>query len=302
MRYLVRSFLLSLTISSFSKMKNLAFIFLLAISTFGLMSCEDVINVKIPNSNPQVQVDGWLYSDTSYQEIKLSYTTTYFDTTLPPPVIGASLMVIDVTAGDTFDFQAQSGNPGLYTSNNLRPILDHKYLLDIKNGSSRYVALDEVKRVPVIDSISFRFEVANPLSTNKIPQLKVWSRDIPGSGDYYKFNVILNGKLLNTFQDIVIQDDRATDGLIFIEPVNIGLNRKEYKKGDTIELRLISLTAVAYTFWTSVNNSVNNTGLFSTPANNVLTNVFNVDAQSKDIPVGFFGCSAVSRKKRVIGQ
>lgn len=269
-------------------------------------SCEDPIVVGLDAATPELSVDGWLYSDTSYQEIKLTKTTEYFDTARQPAVIGAQVSVTDLTDSTIYPYTETA--PGVYSINTFKPLIGRSYQLNIIQEGNTWQAKTDVKRVPPIDSLSFDLiEDGNaapggPRDKNTY-FLTLFSREIQGQGDYYKFDATLNGKPAMSIDNINIIDDKFADGLIFIPPVNFPLNEKEYRLNDTVEVRILSINADAYAFWTEVNTLLNNTsGLFAQIPNNVRTNIKNVTPGSSATAVGYFGGSGVSRKRRIVGQ
>jgi Domain of unknown function (DUF4249) len=287
-----------------SIMKNLIYnlAFILGICVM-LQSCTDPVEVDLPGGTPQLSVDGWLYSNTSRQEIKLTMTTAYFDTNAQPAVTNAKVYVTDLTAFQQYTMLQEVGKPGIYAHNSFKPVVGHTYQLDIYRDFEHFVSQDQVKRVPDIDSLEFTPRKKDTFREKDTWELYLWARDIPGKGDYYKFNTILNGKLRNEGEDINIADDVSTDGLYFIPPISNQLNVTEFSPDiDTVTVRILSLSATSYAFWNTVERALNNGGLFATPVANVLCNILNVNPDSPVKAVGFFGCSGVSTKTRVVGQ
>jgi hypothetical protein len=276
---------------------------LILLCSIAFSGCTDIVQVDLPPATPQLSVDGWLYNDTSYQEIKLTYTTAYFDSTPQPAITNAKIFVTDLTGFQLYPMTQAAGKPGIYCNSKLKPILGHKYQLDIYHDFEHYVASDQVNRVPQIDSLVFTLRNKDTFRKDATWELTLFARDLPGVGDNYKFNVIKNGQLLNTSDDINITEDRSADGLTFIPPINRRLNRLTYKENiDTITVRIMSLSPTSFAFWSTVQNALNNRGLFARPANNVLSNIINVNPYSPTKAVGYFGCSGVSYKTRIVGQ
>ena len=268
-------------------------------------SCEDPIIVGLDAATPELSVDGWIYSDTAYQEIKLNKTTEYFDTTRQPVVVGAQVSVTDLT--DSTIYPYTETRPGLYTTNTFKPLIGRSYQLNIINEGITWKAKTDVKRVPVIDSLNFKLikgggGPGGPRDKDSY-FLTLFARETYGQGDYYKFDATLNGRPALSPDNINIIDDKFGDSLIFITPVNFPLNEKEYRLNDTVEVRILSINADAYAFWTEVNTQLNNTsGLFAQIPTNVRANIYNVTPGNKATAVGYFGGSGVSRKKRIVGQ
>ena len=266
-------------------------------------SCEDPIVVGLDAATPELSVDGWIYSDTSYQEIKLTKTTEYFDTTRQPAVIGAQVSVTDLT--DSTIYPYTETRPGLYTTNSFKPLIGRSYQLNIIQEGITWRAKTDVKRVPPIDSLNFEKQEDGGFEDDNEDAffLTLYARETPGVGDYYKFDAFLNGKRATEIDNINIADDKFADGLIFIPPINFGLNDMDYLLGDTVEVRIQAINADAYAFWTEINTQINNTsGLFAQIPTNIRTNIKNVTPGNSATAVGYFGGSGVSRKRRIVGQ
>jgi hypothetical protein len=269
-------------------------------------SCEDPIIVGLDAATPELSVDAWLYSDTTFQKVQLNKTTEYFDTTRQPVVIGAQVSVTDLTDSTIYPYTETL--PGIYTTTTFRPLIGRSYQLNIIQDGITWQAKTDVKRVPAIDSLNFVLIEAGTGGPggpreNDSYFLSLFAREVPGQGDYYKFDATLNGRPALSPDNINIIDDKFADGLIFIPPVNFPLNEKEYKLGDTVEVRILSINADAYAFWTEVNTQLNNTsGLFAQIPSNVRTNIKNVTPGNLSSAVGYFGGSGVTRKRRIVGQ
>ena len=271
-----------------------------------MSSCEDPITVNLDAATPELSVDGWIYSDTSFQKIELTKTTQYFDTTTQPRVRGAVVSVLDLTDSTRYPFTETA--PGTYTTNSFKPVIGRNYRLNIISEGVTWKAEDRANRVPVIDSLQIiKYTEADGGPGFKPEpddyQVILFARDFEGQGDYYKFDIYSNGTRAMDINNIDIIDDKFADGLVFIPPVNFPLNENPYKPNDTLEVRILSLSSNAYAFWTEVNTQLNNTsGLFAQVPTNVRTNIYNITPGSKATAVGYFGASGVSRKVRIVGQ
>ncbi len=289
-------------------MKSRFAIGFMALWALFLTSCSEVIeNIKPRNSEPVLAVDGWLETDSTSTRIlvKLTKTQSYLDSRPNPTVSGAQLSVNDGD-GNTFNLIEDTQMPGSYTLtlNNYTVVnaLNKFFTLSINAEGETYTAISQVRRVPVMDSLGQTFTPRGLGVDTAGFFLEPYGKDIPGIGDSYRFKVYKNGSLFNGPENIVTQSDEAIpilDGIPFIPPIRFGLNPVLYQPGDSVTVEILSITRDAFDFFNELEIQVNNGGLFSQPVANIRTNIKNVNPKGK-AAIGYFGCSAVSRKSRVI--
>lgn len=132
-------------------MKKLLYILSLSIFIF---SCEDVIEVDVPNAPPRLVIEASLnwFEGTSgqMQTIKLTQSAPFFNNEVPP-ALGAIITVTD-TNNNTFDF-LDIDNNGLYTCNNFIPVLGQEYTLNIVYENDVYIGTETMTPVVPIDFI-----------------------------------------------------------------------------------------------------------------------------------------------------
>ena len=292
---------------------QLVFIVLFCAS-FGLYSCEDVIDVNLAKGEPQLVVDAWITNQPGSQSIKLSITQPYFENSSPVPVLGATVSIED-NNGTVFNF-IDADNDGTYIWEPASPdgvmgVLGNNYELSISYNNENYKASTKINRVMPIDSITYEFrevELGNP----KGYYAQVYARDLVGKGDCYWIRTYKNGEFLKRGSDINIAYDAGfssggnIDGLIFITPIRERINPfypdpkdknktlPPYAIDDSIYVEIYSITEDAFNFFLEVQTTLNNGGLFATPLTNVRTNIKNTNPASSKKAVGYFGASAVS--------
>ncbi|MEQ9567030.1 MAG: DUF4249 family protein, partial [Pseudomonadales bacterium] len=137
-------------------MKKLLIIFL----GLSILACEDDINVELPNAEPVIAFDAWIYRKAEKQTIRITRTNTYFDGTEPEGISGASVAVVD-GEGTIFPFNEES--PGVYSwlpanAADSFGTVGQTYFLDVLIDGKQYGSVSKMGRVPEIDSITWRFE------------------------------------------------------------------------------------------------------------------------------------------------
>ena len=277
-----------------------------------LSACETVIDAKLDEGPAQLSVDGWITDQPGPQRIRLTQTSAYFNNGPATPATSATVLVADNT-GKTYNFTGPD-KEGYYvwTPANNRDTLGHigrTYYLGIRYQGEEYYSQSKLNRVPTIDSLIFRKEKINPLSTEEGYQAEFYATDLVGGADYYRVQYYRNGQLQNRPQDLIVSYDGSfnasgdTDGFVFIRPIRQSINpEKFFALGDTVRVEVQSITPESFYFFQQLSTQITNGGLFASPPANVPTNIINRNATGKKA-TGFFVASGIrSRTTRVVPE
>ncbi|MBX2952508.1 MAG: DUF4249 domain-containing protein [Leadbetterella sp.] len=278
---------------------------LLLPAAFLFFSCEDVIDLEVKEGRQQLVVDAWLTDEVQEQHVTLTLSQPYFDQSKPQPALGAEVYVI---REDSTRFRfTDTDNDGVYTysprnRNYLR--LNQKVGLYIKYNSEEYYSISELKRVPTIDSLKYQ-SITLPIKPNDSPQsgflAQFFATDFEGEGDTYLIRSYKNDVLRTRSGEYTLSYDgglspgSGSDGMLFLQPVRMGINTGLFEDRDKITVEMFSIPLDAYYFLYQVQAETNNGGIFATPPANIPSNVFNVNPKSAEKPVGLFLVSRVSR-------
>lgn len=274
-----------------------------------LMSCEDVIQLNVPETEKYFVVEGTITDQAGEQVIKLSESQALLSTDMPKGITNAVVKVTDNT-GKVYEFK-DTQNQGIYkwtpsSASEIMGKIGNTYTLQIASAGETFKAISEMKRVPKIDSIVYKYEDSpspNQTGDDKPKQgyeANFYANDFVGVGDCYRIKVYKNGKLFSGADNIVIAYDAIAnksnvgDGLMFIRPLRRSVSPELYLENDKVKVELNSITESHFDFWTQLRTELNNTGLFATPAARIPCNVVNTNPNSTKKASGWFGTSAVS--------
>lgn len=267
-------------------------------------SCEDVIDLEVQDAVEQLVIDGWLTNKAEDQYINLSLTQPYFDNSPVKTVSGAEVIVYE--ADSTAHPFTDMGDGSYLLNKEDTGFLEEngQYILYVKYRNDEFAAISKLNRVPPIDSIAyefFEFPFAVDDSTESEGYFaEFYARDPEGEGDVYWIRTTKNGTLINDPGQISLAYDAGfspgsrSDGLLFILPIRQSINDGLYQHNDSIHVELWSITPDAYFYLQLVRQESANGGIFATPPANIPTNIFNVDENSSNKALGFFGISSVS--------
>lgn len=288
-------------------MKRIINIFAILVTAAAFTSCEDVIDVDIPKGKTYAVVDAWITNEAGKQTIRITETVPYTSTGTAPVVSDAIVALTDLTDNKTYPFTFANGvyshDPGLDKSIG---VLNHAYKLRIELKSEVFEAIDTIKRVTEIDSISYEFKTKENSATNKEGYYaRFYGRDLAGASDYYWVRSYRNTKD-NRVNDAFAVDgsyqEYVSDSAVFIVPISEAITDwdKPFQLNETVIVRLASLTKNSHTFLTHVESQLQNGGLFAKILENVKSNLKNTNESSNVRVLGWFGTSAVKFKDKTI--
>lgn len=135
-------------------LKTTLLIISIVLSSIGLISCEDVVDVDLNTAAPKLVIDAsikWQKGTLGdEQTIKLSTTTGYFENTIPT-VSGAIVFITDSNLIQ-YDFNEDIGT-GNYICTNFNPVLNETYVLTVIHDGQTYLATENLIPSPTIDSV-----------------------------------------------------------------------------------------------------------------------------------------------------
>jgi hypothetical protein len=264
------------------KMKKILYLSLLFILT---TSCEDVIKVNVPTEKPRLVIDASInwFKGTSgaNQEIKLTLTAPYFDSTVPP-ANGAQIQITD-SNNNVFVFTEDAAS-GIYKNNTFIPSINEIYNLSISYQGETYLASETMKSVASIEYVNQND--TGGFSGNET-ELKAYYTDPVNEKNYYFFEFISDIPVIPSLE--VYKDEFTNGNQIF------GFyTEKDLKKGDIVTIRNYGISEAFYNYMFILlqQNSQEGGGPFETQPATVRGNCIN-QTNPKNYPLGYFRVSQV---------
>jgi hypothetical protein len=290
-------------------MKKYFLITLLFPALFTFTSCEDPIDVAVPQGETMLVIDAFVTDQQQPQKIKLTTTAPYFSNTNAPIVNGAVVTILDITNGKSFSFtDAGSGNY-IFTPQpaDSFAIVNHEYKLNVSWNNYDYYSLCKLNRTTPVDTIIFIDGTGQPgFGEGYFPY--IYAFDQPNAKDYYWIKTYKNGKYISNPININVVEDAGgdgTDGIAFIPPnafYNVTPADDPFKTSasghaaDECTVEIVSINRDCYEFFLQAQKQMTNSsaGLFATTPENVRTNINAIDSAPKAI--GWFNIGALSSK------
>lgn len=228
--------------------KNSIVTFLLAVVITTFMSCEDKIDVDVPEAAPRLVIEAsldWEKGTTgNNQTIKLSTSTPYFNRTLNTSVIGATVRVTNNNSNTVYNFTDQ--NDGTYTINNFVPVLNDSYTLAVIYNGETYTATEKMISVSPIISTTQSLEGG---FNDEVLDVKIVFEDPADEENYYMIRAKEEGDL---FPEIGTQSDEFSNGNtqeeFFEKERDNDDATKEYNPGDVVNIKLYGISKRYYNY------------------------------------------------------
>ncbi|WP_347159912.1 DUF4249 domain-containing protein [Pontibacter chitinilyticus] len=252
-------------------------LFSLSLLAFAFSSCEEVIDYELRTADTRLVVEGLITNQPGPYTVRLSHTKGYLDEGRTPGVNGVLVVVSDNQG--TVDTLKQVAE-GIYQTTKLQGKPGNTYYFRAVVNGQAYTAQSYMLTVSLIDSLTFVYKKKGETSDEGIHPI-IHFADPAGRGNYYRWNVIING--VAEPDELAVLKDDIYDG-------NYGHADMEFalKENDKLRVEMYSIDKPAYEFWLALLNQQNEAGSpFETPPANAPTNISNGG-------IGFFGASAVS--------
>ncbi|MBI1267177.1 MAG: DUF4249 family protein [Cryomorphaceae bacterium] len=274
-------------------------IFLIPVALILMLSaCTERIDIELNDQDTRrLVVEGWFTDQLKQHEVKLTYTTSYFENQAAPVAAGAVVSISDGTT--TWNLEELA--PGRYFTPEMAGTPEQWYYLNIEVDGEEYTASSWMRPVADVDSLHVR--VLDPLVEYGFPgdpyySVRVWTQELPGQGDRYMWLTYVNNEgIRDTLRELTFVDDVLYDGA-YVEDVEIDYLEIETEAniGDTVRIEQFNIGEEAYDIFIGIMNETDwNGGLFDAPPANVATNISNG-------ALGFWGAASVREGSTIIAE
>ena len=257
--------------------KRIAFFFTVVL----FISCEEVIDVDLPTTEPQLVVDAQIGFNQnngdplSFGQVTLTLTSPFFaeDT---PPAENAVVRLIDEETGASFSLIEDA--IGVFNDGFPNLQFDRDYTLEIVYEGEIYRATEQLIPTGTIDSAEqddgFLFD------EEEETEVVITFSDVPDERNYYLFSF--------GFDNFLVTDDE------FYQNSNLTFSYfyEDVEPGDLLTISLLGISKEFATFvdLTLVQSSENGGGPFMVPPATVRGNIVNTTNNS-NFAFGFFSIS-----------
>jgi len=270
-----------------------------------LISCEDIINVKLSDETSDLYaIEAKITSEENpsvfvYKSQRVDADDPYRG------ISGASVIILDNGQPQkTITLKENPEKKGLYIPEEGTFYLGEpgkEYTLEININGVNITATELLAPVEPIDSIKVRPSIRGDYMFLGI---LTYGNEPQELGNYYKWDIYINNKLLSQSDYLVAVSDELVNGN-YISGFEIFTDFHDPNKpedrllnlGDTILIKQNSISKYAYSFYSQMYNQGQTGGLFSVPPANIESNFTSSDGRKV---LGVFTAHDVSTSNIVV--
>ncbi len=235
------------------------------ITAFITTSCQKVIHVDLSTANQQLVIAAFVTDQPLIDTVVISKTGSYFTPGNYPMVNGATVVITDNTGlTDTF-VQVDSGK---YATQHLTGVPGRTYTMHAYVAGKEYDAVSTMPQPVALDSVQV-YLAGNGSDTGY--HIRAYFIDPPSTGNYYMLQATYNGVLQDSANNITLDQDKYTNGLI----QDVRLRVPYPPTGDSVKVSLLCIDYNTYNYFsvvrsiTSAGNPVS-TAVPQNPPTNIL--------------------------------
>ncbi len=278
---------------------------LLSIILITFTACEDVIEVKLSKENLGLYAVEAKITTEDNPYVYFYKGPNVDDDTAYPGISGATVTISDDGHPSKsillVEGPAQKGFYHVPENQSFLGRIGKEYTVTIEYGGVTLTGKDKLSRVEPIDLIQV---MASLRGDKRFLGIYTYGNESPGVGDYYKWDIYINGVLLNGAENIIVVSDEQVDGN-YVKGFEIFTDFHDPKKEedrklkfmDTVVVKQTSISKQAYLFYYQMHEQSMAGGLYSVPPANIKGNF---SASNGKTVLGIFTAHDVSTSNVVV--
>lgn len=275
-------------------MSNIKIHIALFIIGLTILSCIDPIELNLDKGKTNLVVFGWITNENKPYEIRLTRSNGYSDQSGYPPVNGAEVFVMD-QLNNRYDF-VEEESTGRYLSD---PSLfvgqpGNSYQLTIINDGQVYKSVME--KMPGLSPVENAFVnfIADPADFNVDPEdenffVTAFVDDDPDMNNYYRWKIYVNDELRNQPEELVLFEDRFTNGNKF----KFDAGNVLFTETDLPYFEHMSMSKGAYDYYNELKAQTSNSTLSPSVIPGIIIGNISNQSDPSELVLGYFGASEV---------
>lgn len=269
-------------------MKNIKLYIFFILTSFSILSCEDVVDVDLDTANPKLVIDAsikWQKGETgNVQTINLSTTTDFYSNTIPPAT-GATVSIINLSSDITIIYNFIETTPGTYVCTNFNPIINDEYQLTVVYAGETYKATSKLMPTPEIENAE---QIMIPgFGGEEMVELKFYYQDNANEDNFYLVGAKNSNIVYPEYG--LITDEFFQGNMMFGVYIN-----EDLKPGDVVNYSLQGITEKYNNYMSKLLSIAGSDGggPFATPPATLRGNIVNQN-NVNNYPLGYFHLSEI---------
>ena len=212
-------------------------------------SCQKVIDVDLNDTNQTIVIEGNYTGQDSTVRVKITQTSSYFDSE-PSPVVDNAVVTITDAGGNTTVIPSV-GN-GEYLLSGYAPSYGSDYVLTVSHDGVTYTAKCNMPVPVALEPITYLYFDGFFGAEGGYAAFMNFN-DPANVANYYIAVLGLNGDVFDGIDDIFTQDDALTDGNLVERPL---FASDFFDIGDTVYMELRSVDKAMYDYTNEIQSII----------------------------------------------
>lgn len=263
-------------------------IFLPIITLLAFASCTKVIDVNLNSVTPQFVIEGALMEGTQDFKVRITKTGDYFNPTKPTPITNAT---VSLRKGNGTAVALKHESEGVYKTLGYTAQSSAEYNLTVTIDGKVFDATSFMPKAVLLSDLDS--EILPELNRDTdlkadTFQINCYFKDPENVANYYRVKTIANGVAKDKGGDLLVVEDRLSQGKDIILPIFTSV----FKLNDKVEVELLSIDRKMFDYFNTLSNLIGNDGGGAAPANPL--------SNWSGGALGYFGAFSSSKKTIVV--
>jgi hypothetical protein len=214
-------------------------------------SCEEVIDVDLNSSDPEIVVEAIIVNG-SVCLARLTQTSSYFTHEESGIIDNASIKISDGISIEELDY---AGN-GIYTGNIIIGTEERIYKIEIKHNGVTYEGISYMPRKTDIISVWYNKDesqsILNPHG-DKVFTINCQFNDNPDVDNFYMIRYIEDGEMLEK-NYFMLTEHNNIGGTLTNDRNTVSFSESIFYEGGEVEVQLFSIDESVYNFFKQLND------------------------------------------------
>lgn len=264
-----------------------------------LTSCEDVIDIELQNTTPQLVIESLITENISPVEVKITKSVDFYE---PSEYDNISKAIVNISDSRGNSEQLTETVDGIYQSSQISGIPGVTYYLSVETGGITYTATSSMPEKVNLDSLEYELS-ETPRHIGYL--VKLYFSDPAGIDNYYRIRIFENGEPFvdgeRAMNEIILWDDKIFDGKNVHIPCKTG--GKLFDVNDTITIQLESIGKETYQYYNTLKNAIaQGTSIVGKSMMEGAAAPANPETNLNNGALGYFGAITVSEKTIIIND
>ena len=258
-----------------------------ALISFAGTSCMEVINLDLNTAAPKVIIVGNISDNAAQpQRVTLTRSINFSESDKNSPAISNATVTVTDNLGNVGVFAQTVPNSGVYENTTLRGVVGRTYTMKVTVDNQVFTSVSTMPPVVPFDSL---IAVNGAIFGGSPKNFLIFPlyTDTKGVANFYRFNQMINGRILPT----VAEDDAFVDGKTRAQPLSPGggPGGNPPKLNDEVVVEMQTIDKNVYQYFNTLDQASSGQSVPANPDTNITGGAF-----------GYFSAHTTQRRSLIV--